>query len=159
MGVVAGRLSELGCVLPTAPLPLGAYLPVLESGELVFTSGMLPMIDGRVMFTGIVGGSGHDVTEGAEAARLCAMNAVAALAAHLGGLDGLDRVEQIVQVSGHVLSAPGFCDQPQVLNGASEWLFQVFGETGRHTRMALGAFALPRNATVELALVARLRRC
>ena len=155
MSGVKQRLADMGVVLPPCPVPLGAYLPVLVADGLVFTSGMLPLVDGQLACTGRVGQE-RTIEEGAEAARLCALNAVAALAAHLGGVAELDRVARIVQVQGHILSAPGFEDQPQVLNGASEWLAAVFGETGRHTRLALGAFALPKNATVELALIARV---
>lgn len=146
----------MGETLPEAPRPLGAYLPTLMSGDLLFTSGMLPMRDGNVAYTGAVGDT-QSVAEGAAAARLAAENAVAAMAAELGGIRQLDRITRIVQVTGHILSAPGFADQPAVLNGASEWLADLFGEAGRHTRLALGAFALPKNATVELALIARIR--
>lgn len=155
MSGVKQRLADMGMTLPPCPVPIGAYLPVLVADGLVFTSGMLPLVEGDVAVTGAVGAE-RTLAEGAEAARLCAVNAVAALAAHLGGVAELDRVARIVQVQGHILSAPGFADQPAVLNGASEWLAAVFGETGRHTRLALGAYALPKNATVELALIARV---
>lgn len=148
-------LADMGVTLPSVPTPLGAYLPALAEGEWVHTSGMLPVRDGIVAFTGRVGAE-RTVAEGTEAARLCALNAVAALAAALGGPEGLKRVARIVRVTGHVASAPDFLDQPAVVDGASAWLAAVFGERGRHTRLALGAYVLPRNATVELALVARI---
>jgi len=151
----AAALARLGEALPAPPKPLGAYVPVRTAGDLMFTSGMLPMRDGRVAYTGRAGAE-LSVGEAKEAAVLCARNAVAALAAALGGIEGLSRVREIVQVTGHVLSAEGFSDQPAVVDGASTWLLEVFGEAGRHTRLALGAFALPKNAAVELALVVRI---
>lgn len=151
------RLTELGITLPDCPAPLGSYVPALRDGDLIYTSGMLPLADGRLALSGPIGADGHSAEMGAAAARLCALNALAAVAAELGGLDGLERVERVVQVTGHVLSAPDFADQPLVLNGASDLFFQVFGERGRHTRMALGAWALPKNAAVELAVLVRVR--
>jgi enamine deaminase RidA (YjgF/YER057c/UK114 family) len=151
----AAALARLGERLPAPPAPLGAYVPVRVAGDLLFTSGMLPMRDGAVAFTGRVGAE-LTVDQAREAALLCARNAVAALAAALGGVEGLARVREVVQVTGHVLSAEGFSDQPAVVDRASTWLTEVFGEAGRHTRLALGAFALPRNAAVELALVVRI---
>jgi len=151
----AARLAAMGITLPPCPTPLGSYVPALTDGDLIVTSGMLPLVDGKLAYTGAVGDV-HDLAAAAEAARLCALNAVAAVASELGGVEGLSRVKRVVQVIGHVLSAPGFDQQPAVLNGASEWLAAVFGERGRHTRMALGSHALPLNATVELALVVRV---
>jgi enamine deaminase RidA (YjgF/YER057c/UK114 family) len=151
----AAALARLGEELPPAPAPLGAYVPVRQAGDLLFTSGMLPMRDGKVACTGRVGAE-VTVEQAREAAVLCARNAVAALAAELGGVAGLAKVREVVQVTGHVLSAEGFSDQSAVVDGASAWLTEVFGEAGRHTRLALGAYALPRNAAVELALVVRI---
>lgn len=153
---VARRLADLGTVLPPCPEPLGVYVPVVKAGDLLFTSGMLPLRDGELAYTGRVGAE-RTVAEGADAARLCAENALAALAGRLGGVGALSRVRRVVQVTGHVLCVPDFQDQPRVLNGASEWLAEVFGEAGRHTRLAVGAFALPKNATVELAVVVQIQ--
>ncbi|MFQ5508704.1 MAG: RidA family protein [Leptospirillia bacterium] len=155
MTSVADRLKALGVTLPPCPEPIGDYVPALISGDLLYTSGMLPLEGGALAFTGRVGAE-RSVEEGIRAARLAALNAVAAMAQALGGAAGLDRIERIVQVTGHILSTAEFSDQPQVLNGASEWLGSLFGERGQHTRLALGAFALPKNATVEVALVARI---
>lgn len=155
---VADRLAALGVTLPPCPTPLGSYLPTVRDGGLIYTSGMLPLVDGQLALTGPIGNGGHSVADGAEAARLCALNAVAAIAAELGGIEQLDRVQRVIQVSGHILSADGFAEQPAVLNGASDWLVQVFAERGRHTRLALGAAALPMQASVELALVVRVAR-
>jgi enamine deaminase RidA (YjgF/YER057c/UK114 family) len=151
----AAALIRLGERLPAPPPALGAYVPVRAAGDLWFTSGMLPVRDGKVAFVGRVGAE-LTVDQGKQAAALCARNAVAALADALGGVEALTRVREIVQVTGHVLSAEGFCDQPAVVDGASTWLTEVFGEAGRHSRLALGAFALPKNAAVELALVVRI---
>lgn len=151
----AAALARMGERLPRPTAPLGAYVPACTVGDLVFTSGMLPIRDGRVAYAGRVGAD-LSVGEGAEAAALCARNAVAALAAELGGVRGLSRVRRIVQVTGHVRSAEGFSDQSGVVDGASRWLAEVFGDRGRHTRLALGAFALPRGAAVELALIVHI---
>lgn len=147
------RLRELGLTLPPAPAPVAAYVPAVQSGDLVFTSGQIPVRDGRVVYAGKVGA---DLTpeEGYEAARLCALNALAAVRALLGGLE---RVEQVVKVVGYVNSAPGFTGQPQVVNGASELLLAVFGEAGRHARAAVGVAELPLNSAVEVELVVRVR--
>jgi len=153
---VAERLAALGITLPPCPTPLGSYVPTVQDGGLIYTSGMLPLMDGQLTLIGPIGVGGHSVADGAEAARLCALNAVAAIAAELGGIAQLERVQRVIQVSGHILSADGFSEQPAVLNGASNWLAQVFGERGRHTRLALGAAALPMHASVELALVVRV---
>lgn len=138
--------------LPAPPKPLGAYVPVHTVGDMLYTSGMLPIRDGAVAYAGRVG-QDLTVAQGAEAAELCARNAVAAIAAALGGVAGLRRVRRVVQVTAHVLCGPDFTDQPAVADGASNWLAAVFGERGRHTRLALGASALPKGAAVELALV------
>lgn len=148
----AAALARMEGGLPAPPKPLGAYVPVLTVGDVLYTSGMLPIRDGAVAYAGRVG-EALTVTQGAEAAELCARNAVAAVAAALGGVEGLARVRRIVQVTGHVLCGPDFTDQPAVVDGASKWLAAVFGERGRHTRLALGACALPKGAAVELALV------
>jgi enamine deaminase RidA (YjgF/YER057c/UK114 family) len=153
---IAERLKAMGVVLPSCPAPLGSYVPAVRDGGLIHTSGMLPLEDGKLTLTGPIGPGGHGVEAGANAARQCAINAVAAIAAELGGVDQLDRVQRVVQVCGHILSVDGFGEQPTVLNGASDWLGELFGEAGRHSRLALGAFALPKNASVEVAVVVRI---
>ncbi len=153
---VEERLDALGIVLPQSPAPLGIYLPAMQVNNEVQTSGMLPMVDGVLAYTGPVG-TIHDVTAARAAARLCALNAMAAIAQVLGGVDGLNRITHVLQVVGHVLCLADFEEQPEVINGASELLAEVLGEAGRHTRMALGASSLPRNATVELALRVQVR--
>ena len=143
------RLRELGLELPDVPAPAGAYVPATRAGDLVFTAGQLPLEAGELHLTGKVG-EAVSVDEASEAARLCALNALAAAAAEAGGLDGISR---IVKVTGFVASAPGFNGQPQVLNGASEFLGEVFGNAGLHARSAVGVAELPLNAPVEVELV------
>lgn len=145
------RLAELGLELPAVVPPVAAYVPAIRSGDLVYTSGQLPVVDGRMDVTGKVGAL---VTpEQAQAlARVCALNALAAVDA----LVGLDAVEQVVKVVGFVASAPDFTGQPGVVNGASELLGDVFGEAGRHARSAVGVTSLPLDAPVEVELVVRI---
>jgi enamine deaminase RidA (YjgF/YER057c/UK114 family) len=142
------RLAELGIELPAVVPPVAAYVPALRSGDYVWTSGQLPMVDGQLAASGKVGGM---VTpEQAQAmARTCALNALAAIDA----LVGLDNVVRVVKVVGFVASAPDFTGQPGVINGASELLGEVFGEAGRHARSAVGVAVLPLDAPVEVELV------
>ena len=143
------RLRDLGHELPPVPEPAGSYVPAIRSGSLVFTAGQLPFKDGELPFTGKVGGE-VDVEEAREAARLCALNALAAAAATAGSPDDIIRV---IKVTGYVASAPGFNRQPEVLNGASEFLGEVFGEAGLHVRSAVGVAELPLDSPVEVELV------
>ncbi|KPM53078.1 LysR family transcriptional regulator [Frankia sp. CcI49] len=146
------RLAELGLLLPAVPSPAGAYVPAVRDGDLVWTAGQLPLVGGKLAATGLVGDE-ISTERAAELARVCALNALAAAAAVAGGLDSLVR---IVKVVGFVASAPGFADQPTVVNGASELLGAVFGDAGRHARSAVGVAALPLWAPVEIELVARV---
>jgi enamine deaminase RidA (YjgF/YER057c/UK114 family) len=146
------RLAALGLVLPAVAAPAGAYVPAVRDGDLVWTAGQLPFIDGRLAATGLVGDQ-VGVEDATQLARLCALNALAAAASVAGGLDGVSRV---VKVVGFVASAPGFTAQPTVVNGASELLGAVFGGAGGHARSAVGVAALPLGAPVEVELVARL---
>jgi enamine deaminase RidA (YjgF/YER057c/UK114 family) len=151
---VAERLAELGLTLPPVAAPVAAYVPAVVDGSLVWTSGQLPFVDGALPATGLVGdGEGLVPAEdAAHLARLCALNALAAI----GSVADLDSVRRIVKVVGFVASAPGFSGQPTVVNGASELLGQVFGDSGRHARSAVGVAALPMNAPVEVEVVAAL---
>ncbi|MGQ9511870.1 RidA family protein [Thermodesulfitimonas sp.] len=146
------RLATLGIMLPEAPRPVAAYVPYAIVNGLVFTAGQLPVVAGKICYTGRVGAE-LTVEEGREAARLCALNALAVVRAAAGSLDN---VMQVIQLTGYVASAPDFFGQPQVLNGASELLEEIFGEAGRHARVAVGASALPLGAAVELALVVKV---
>ena len=149
---VEQRLKQHGHEVPAAPEAIGFYVPVLRTGNLVITSGQLPVIGKELMFKGKVGSDLHE-EDGANAARLCALNALAQIKACLGSLD---RVTRIVRVEGYVQSAEGFTKQPAVINGASELLVQAFGDAGKHTRIAVGANELPMNAAVELVVWAEV---
>lgn len=146
------RLKELGITLPEAPRPVAAYVPYVAVDGLVFTAGQLPVVAGKVRYTGRVGAE-LTVEEGKAAARLCALNCLAVVRAAAGSLDN---VVQVVKLTGYVASAPDFYGQPQVLNGASELLQEIFGEAGRHARVAVGANALPLGAAVELEMVVKV---
>ena len=142
------RLAELGLELPAVVPPLASYVPAVRTGDLVFTSGQLPMSGGTMAQTGLVGGP-VTAEQAKELARTCALNALAAVDA----LVGLDAVVRVVKVVGFVASAPGFTGQPAVVNGASELLGEVFGDAGVHARSAVGVAALPLDAPVEVELV------
>lgn len=143
------RLAELGLSLPPVAAPAGAYLPALRHGDLIYTSGQLPLVDGVLAYIGLVGAE-VSVEQAQECARLCALNALAAV----GSLIPLARLTRIVKMTGFVASAPGFTQQPAVINGASELLAEVFGDAGRHARSAVGVAALPAGTPVEVELVA-----
>lgn len=147
---VAARLAELGLELPAVVPPVAAYVPAVSVGGFVCTSGQLPMVDGAMPRTGLVGA---DVSseDAALDARQCALNALAAIEAEIGSLD---RVTRIVKVVGFVASADGFTGQPAVINGASELLGEVFGDAGRHARSAVGVAQLPLGAPVEVEVIA-----
>ena len=146
------RLAELGIRLPAVATPVAAYVPAVRSGQLVYTSGQLPFVDGGLRRTGKVGGS-VDAEDAAHDAKLCALNALAAI----DELVGLDSVARVVRVVGYVASAEGFTGQPRVVNGASELLGRVFGDAGRHARSAIGVAELPLGAPVEVELTVELR--
>jgi enamine deaminase RidA (YjgF/YER057c/UK114 family) len=154
-GVVA-RLAELGLQLPPVAAPVAAYVPAVTDGHLVWTSGQLPFVAGDLPATGVVGEGEGLVSpqDAAHLARVCALNALAAIAS----VADLDVVARIVKLVGFVASAPGFGGQPQVVNGASQLLGDVFGDDGRHARSAVGVAALPLGAPVEVEVVAALRR-
>ena len=143
------RLAELGLTLPPVAAPVAAYVPAVRTGDLVWTSGQLPFVDGALPLTGKVGAE-VDAARAQDLARVCALNALAAIAAAVGDLDAVRRV---VKVVGFVASAPAFFGQPGVVNGASELLAAVFGDAGRHARSAVGVAALPLDAPVEVEVV------
>jgi enamine deaminase RidA (YjgF/YER057c/UK114 family) len=146
------RLAELGLDLPAVVAPLAAYVPAVRTGDLVYTSGQVPMVDGELAASGKVGaGISPDAAKGL--ARLCALNALAAVDA----LTGLDSVVRVVKVVGFVASAEGFTGQPGVVNGASELLGEVFGTAGQHARSAVGVTELPLGAPVEVELIVEVR--
>jgi len=147
------KLKEMGIELPQAPKPLAAYVPAVQAGDLVYTSGQLPMAAGELKCSGKVG---LDVSleDAYEAAKLCAINCLSALKGEIGCLDKIGR---IVKVTGFVNSAPGFTSQPKVINGASEFFVEVFGEAGKHARAAVGVNELPIDAAVEVEIIVKLK--
>jgi enamine deaminase RidA (YjgF/YER057c/UK114 family) len=144
----SARLAELGITLPTPAAPLAAYVPAVRAGNVVYTSGQLPLIGGELTHAGKVGAE-VSPEEANAAARTCALNALAAIHA----LVGIDSVSRVVKVVGFVASAAGFNGQPRVVNGASEFLGAVFGEAGSHARSAVGVAELPLDAPVEVELI------
>ncbi|MBY6367604.1 RidA family protein [Rhodococcoides corynebacterioides] len=150
--MIRERLAELGLELPPVVPPVASYVPAVRSGDHVFTSGQLPMVDGALHATGKVGAD-VDPDVATEAARLCALNALAAIDA----LVGIESITRVVKVVGFVASAPGFTGQPGVINGASHLLGDVFGDAGVHARSAVGVAELPLGAPVEVELIVEVR--
>ena len=147
------KLAELGLTLPVAAAPVAAYVPAVKTGNLVFTAGQLPIVDGKVLITGKVG---SEVTpeQAKDMAQICALNALAAISL----VADIDQIERIIRVGGFVNGVPGFVAIPQVVNGASELLIKLFGEVnGKHARTAIGVAELPLNAPVEIEMVVQLK--
>lgn len=151
MSAWSDRLTELGIELPEVVAPLAAYVPAVRTGNLVYTAGQLPISGGELLATGKVG-TEISADQAKDLARQCALNALAAIHA----LVGIDSVVKVVKVVGFVASAPGFDGQPGVINGASELFGDVFGEAGAHARSAVGVSELPRNAPVEVEVIAEV---
>jgi len=149
MSVLDDRLAELGLTVPATSKPVAAYIPAIAVGNLVYTSGQLPMIDGELPAHGKVGAE-IDPDAARQLARTCVLNGLAAARTAIGSLD---RITRVVKVVGFVASDPGFFGQPQVINGASELLVDIFGEAGAHARSAVGVAVLPLNAPVEVEFV------
>lgn len=147
MESIDARLAELGIVLPRQAAPAGAYVPHVVVGDLVFVSGQLPVADGEMKYTGRIGAE-LSVKHGYAAARLCGLNLLAHVREACGG--NLGRVKRVVKLGGFVHCTPEFTDHPKVVNGASDLMMEIFGEAGRHARIAVGASALPLGATVEV---------
>ena len=150
---VQSKLAELGLILPVAAAPVAAYVPAVRTGNLVFTAGQLPLVDGKIPFIGKVG---SDVTpeQAKDMAQICALNALAAISL----VADIDQIERVVRVGGFVNGVPGFVAIPQVINGASELLIKLFGEVnGKHARTAIGVAELPLNAPVEVEMVVQLK--
>ena len=145
------RLRELGYELPGVAKPLASYVPTVRVGDQVWTSGQLPLVEGALPLTGKVGA--EVTTEQAqEQARIAALNALAAIDAEVG----LDNVSRVVKIVGFVASDPAYADQPVVINGASDFIGEVFGDAGKHARSAVGVAALPKNAPVEIELIVEI---
>lgn len=150
------RLEQLGLTLPSVATPVGTYTPARRVGDMVYTSGQLPLVNGELVATGVVGDGEGDVSLelAVECAKASVLNAIAALAEAAGGLD---QVHGIIKMTGFVASAPSFTAQPAVINGASAILADVFGAEGRHARSAVGVAVLPLGAPVEIELIAQVR--
>jgi enamine deaminase RidA (YjgF/YER057c/UK114 family) len=144
---IAARLKELGITLPAAPAPVASYVPFVRSGNLVFISGQVTATPDGLKYLGTVG-SELSLEDGRAAARLCALNVVAQLNAALDG--DLDRVKRCVKLGVFVNAIPGFSQHPEVANGASDLIVEIFGDAGRHSRAAVGAGSLPRNVATEV---------
>ena len=143
------KLKELGIELPEAPKPLGAYVPCVQTGNIVFLSGILPLREGKLLRTGRVGES-LSVDEAREDARTAAINALAVLKTQIGSLS---RVKRCIKITGYVASASDFTEQPKVLNAASDLIFDIFGDAGRHSRSAVGVAVLPLNSPLEIEFI------
>jgi enamine deaminase RidA (YjgF/YER057c/UK114 family) len=146
------KLAALGLTLPTTAAPVAAYVPAVKTGNLVFTAGQLPVVDGKLILTGKVG---SDITpeDAKKMAEICALNALAAISL----VADIDQIEKIIRVGGFVNCAPGFVAIPAVINGASEFLINLFGDVnGKHARTAVGVAELPLNSPVEIELLVKL---
>jgi len=143
------QVTALGLVLPAPPKPVATYIPVVRTGDLLFLSGMIPLRDGALIISGKLGRE-VSVEQGYEAAKICLLNALAVIRQELGTLD---RVKKVVRMVGYVASTAEFVQHPAVINGASDLLVKIFGDAGRHARVAIGAVALPLNAPVEIELI------
>lgn len=143
------KLKELGIELPESPRPLGSYVPCVRTADLIFLSGILPFRNGKLTRTGKVGES-VSLAMAMEDSRTAAINALAALKLHIGSLNN---VRRCVKMTGYIASAPDFIDQPKVLNAASDLLFDIFGEAGRHARAAVGVNVLPLNSPLEIEFI------
>ncbi|SMH70941.1 RidA family protein [Candidatus Nitrosotalea okcheonensis] len=148
--MIEENLASLGILLPTPPKPAGSYIPVVRTGNLIFVSGQIPMKDGQVQFKGQVPTS-ISIEDAQKAAKLCITNVLAQIKAEIGTLD---KITKIVKVSGFVNSSPEFYEHPKIINAASDLLFAIFGEKGKHARIAVGVASLPLNSAVEIDLVA-----
>jgi enamine deaminase RidA (YjgF/YER057c/UK114 family) len=146
------RLKELGFTVPTASKPLAAYIPAVKTGNLIFTAGQLPLVDGQMAGVGKVGGE-ISVERGRELAEIAALNALAAVET----ITSIDNILRIVRVVGYVNGVPGFTNQPAVINGASELFVKIWEDAGRHARSAIGVAELPLNAPVEIELTVEIR--
>ena len=147
-------LQTFEATLPAVPAPVANYVPWVQIRDLLYTSGMLPMKDGQLAFTGQLTDE-SSIAQGHDAAQLACLNALSVVKSALGSLT---RVERVVKLTGFVSSHPAFTDQPLVLNGASDLLVEVFGDAGRHSRSAVGVASLPKNASVELELIIQIKQ-
>lgn len=147
------KMIELGLEIPEPPEPVAAYVPAVQAGDLIYTSGQIPFVNGSLKYQGKVG---ENLTEeeGSAAAKICALNCLSVIKGVIGTLDNIER---IVKVTGYVNSKQGFLMQPRVINGASKLLGEIFGENGRHARAAVGVNELPINAAVEIEMIVQVK--
>jgi enamine deaminase RidA (YjgF/YER057c/UK114 family) len=153
MSDVRAKLAELGLTLPVATLPLAAYVPAVRTGNIVFTAGQLPMVDGKLPMTGKVGAA-VTVEQAKGLAQICALNALAAVQT----VAEVDDIVRVIRVVGYVNGIPGFITQPAVVNGASELFLHIWGDAGKHARSAVGIAELPLDASVEVELTVELKK-
>lgn len=151
--MIEEKINQLGFTLPAAPKPLASYVPAVKVGDLVFTAGQLPIKDGKLIFNGKLG---KDLNEedGKKAAQICALNCLSVVKSEIGNLDNIDR---IVKLTVFVNSAEGFINHPQVANGASDLIKEIFSENGKHVRSAVGVAELPLNAPVEIEMIVKVK--
>lgn len=152
MSQVRAKLAELGLELPVAAKPIAAYVPAVRTGNLVFTAGQLPLVDGKISLTGKVGGA-VTIEQAKEMAQICALNCLGAVAS----VADVDNIVKVVRVVGYVNGIAGFINQPAVVNGASELFLHIWGEEGKHARSAVGIAELPMDSCVEIELTVELR--
>ena len=151
--MIEEKLKEIGIKLPDPPSPAGSYIPVVISKNIAYVSGQIPIKSGEVSFTGKVPDE-QSIENAQNAAKLCIINALAQLKSQLGSLD---KISKILRVSGFVNSTPNFSEHPQVINAASDLLYQIFGDAGKHTRIAIGVNSLPLNSTVEIDMIVEIK--
>lgn len=150
--MIEEKIKELGFELPEVAKPLAAYIPAKQVGNLVMTSGQVPLVKGVINYAGKVG-SDLSEEEGQKAAQICALNCLAAIKGVIGNLD---KIVEVVKLTAFVASAENFTAQPKVANGASELIGKIFGEAGKHVRSAVGVTSLPLNAAVEIEMIVRI---
>jgi enamine deaminase RidA (YjgF/YER057c/UK114 family) len=143
--LIEEKIKSMGIKLPIPPTPAGSYIPVVKSGNLLYISGQIPMIDGKVAFTGKV--SDENIETAIESARICAINILAQIKKELGGFE---KISKIVRLTGFVNSLPEFTQHPKVINAASDLFYELFGENGKHSRIAIGVSSLPLNSMTEI---------
>jgi len=148
------KIKELGLTLPQAPKPVASYIPTLIIDNLLFTSGTLPMENGKLKFTGKMGEKNNTIEMGYEACKLATLNSLSAVKEELGTLS---KIKRVIKVTGYVNSNEGFTDQPKVVNGASDLLVSIFGNSGKHVRSAIGVAELPLNALVEVEFIYEIK--
>ena len=143
--MIEEKLNSLGIILPNPPTPAGSYVPIIKSGNLLYISGQIPIENGKVIFTGKVSNDNLEIAQ--KSAKICAVNILSQIKREIGNLD---RVSKVIKLSGFVNSVPEFTQHPKVINAASDLIFEIFGEIGRHSRIAVGVNSLPLNSMTEI---------